>query len=129
MVGPTEGRGSAVRGIPQEYSSISRFKGYQNGSCFSISRFPGYQNITLTVLVVGPESVSYYERSHRETAVRFNHFSVRVFFEIISKSQPSMIYCIFVFFRIHIPKMDSFPMLFSHPTRPPAGPCSPYNIF
>ena len=32
------------------------------------------------------------------------------------------------FFRIHIPKIDSFPMLLSHPTRPPAGPYCPYNI-
>ena len=30
-----------------------------------------------------------------------------------------MIYTIFIFFRIHIPKMDSFPVLFSHPTQPP----------
>ena len=33
-----------------------------------------------------------------------------------------MIYTILRFFRIHIPKMDSFPMLFSHPTRPPVRP-------
>ena len=26
------------------------------------------------------------------------------------------------FFRIHIPKVDSFPMLFSHPSRPPGRP-------
>ena len=72
----------------------------------------------LSVSVFGPESVSY-ERSRLETAAKLHHFSARVFFEIISKSQPSMIYCISVFFRIHIPQMDSFPMLFSHPTRPP----------
>ena len=83
--------------------------------------FPGYQNVTLTVLVFGPESVSY-ERSRRETAAKFHHFSARVFFVKISKSQDSMIYTIFSFFRIHIPKMDSFPMLFSHPTRPPVRP-------
>ena len=33
-----------------------------------------------------------------------------------------MIYTIFSFFRIHIPKKDSFPMLFSHPTWPPVRP-------
>ena len=33
-----------------------------------------------------------------------------------------MIYCILGFFQEHIPKMDSFPMLFSHPTRPPVRP-------
>ena len=77
----------------------------------------------LTVLVFGPESVSY-ERSRRETAAKFHNFPARVFFEIISKSQPSTIYCILVFFRIHIPKMDSFPMLFSHPTRPPGRPAA-----
>ena len=60
-----------------------------------------------TVLVFGPESVSY-ERSRRETAAKFHHFSARVFFVKISKSQDSMIYTIFSFFRIHIPKMDSF---------------------
>ena len=36
----------------------------------------------LTVLVFGPESVSY-ERSRRETATKFHHFSARAFFEII----------------------------------------------
>ena len=35
-----------------------------------------------TVLVFGPELVSY-ERSRRETAAKFHHFSARVFFEII----------------------------------------------
>ena len=79
------------------------------------------------VWVFGPESVSY-ERSRRETAAKFHHFSARVFFEKIPQSQYSMIYTILRFFRIHIPKMDSFPMLFSHPTRPPAGPYCPYNI-
>ena len=89
-------------------------------------RFPGYQNVTLTVLVFGPESVSY-ERSRRETAAKFHHFSARVFFVKMSKSQDSMIYTIFSFFRIHVPQMDSFPMLFSHPTRPPVRPsaCPP----
>ena len=57
----------------------------------------------LTVLVFGPESVSY-ERSRRETAAKFHHFPVRVFFEIISKSKPSMIYAILRFFRILFPK-------------------------
>ena len=75
----------------------------------------------LTVLVFGPESVSY-ERSRRETAAKFNHFVARVFFVKIPQSQYSMIYTIFMFFRIHIPKIDSFPMLFSHPTRPPGRP-------
>ena len=74
-----------------------------------------------TVLVFGPEAVSY-ERSRRETAATFYHFSARVFFVKISKSQDSRIYTISRFFRIHIPKMYSFPMLFSHPTWPPARP-------
>ena len=52
-----------------------------------------------TVLVFGPESVSY-ERSRCEIATKFNHFPARVFFEIISKSKPSMIYCVLVFFWI-----------------------------
>ena len=43
---------------------------------------PGH--ITLTVLVLGPESVSH-ERSRRETAAKSNHFSARVFFEKITK--------------------------------------------
>ena len=79
------------------------------------------RNATLTVLVFGPESISY-ERSRRETAAKFHHFSARVFFEKIPQSQYSMIYTILRFFRIHTPKMDSFPMLFSHPTRPPVRP-------
>ena len=38
----------------------------------------GDQNLTLTVLVFGPESVSY-ERSRRETAAKFYHCPARVF--------------------------------------------------
>ena len=79
------------------------------------------RNVTLTVLVFGPESISY-ERSRRETAAKFHHFPAHVFFEKIPQSQYSMIYTILTFFRIHIPKMDSFPMLFSHLTRPPVRP-------
>ena len=75
----------------------------------------------LSVLVFGPESVSY-ERSRREIRAKFHEISARVFFEKISKSEDSMIYTISRFFRIPIQKMDSFPMLFSHPTRPPARP-------
>ena len=76
----------------------------------------------LTVLVFGPESVSY-ERSCCETAAKFDHFSTRIFFEIISKSKPSMIYCILVFFRIHIPNMDSFANVsVTRPGRPAARP-------
>ena len=56
-------------------------------------RFPGYQIVTLTVLVFGPESVSY-ERSRRETAAKFNLISARVFFVKIPQSQYSMIYTI-----------------------------------
>ena len=75
-----------------------------------------------TVLVFGPESVSY-ERSRRETATKFNHFSARAFFEIISKSQPSMIYCILVFFQEHVPNMDSFANVsVTRPGRPSARP-------
>ena len=29
------------------------------------------------------------------------------------------------FFQEHVPRMDSFPMLFTHPTRPPAPPVRP----
>ena len=77
--------------------------------------------VTLTVLVFGPEWVSY-ERSRRMRHDKMREISARVFFVKISKSQDSMIYTIFSFFRIHIPKMDSFPMLFSHPTWPPVRP-------
>ena len=63
-----------------------------------------------TVLVFGPESVSY-ERSRRENRAKFHEISARVFFVRISKSQDSMIYTISRFFRVHTPKMDSFPML------------------
>ena len=49
-------------------------------------------------------------------------FSTRVFFVRISKSQYSMLFTIFRFLRIHVPNMDSFPMLFSHPTQPPVRP-------
>ena len=51
--------------------------------------------------------------------------SARVFLVKIPQSQYSMIYTIFKFFRIHISKMNSFPMLFSHPTRPPVQPGRP----
>ena len=39
---------------------------------------------------------------------KMREISARVFFVKIPKSQDSMIYTIFSFFRIHIPKMDSF---------------------
>ena len=78
----------------------------------------------LSVSVFGPELVSY-ERSRHIFRTNLRHFSARVFFVKIPQSQYSMIYTIFKFFRIHIPKMDSFPMLFSHPTRPPVRPGRP----
>ena len=55
----------------------------------------------LTVLVFGPELVSY-ERSRRETAAKFHHFSARVFFEIIS--------CFPVFPSSQVIKMTHFPV-------------------
>ena len=88
----------------------------------TIEKYDARSHMTiLTVLVFGPESVSY-ESSRRETAAKFHHFSARVFFVKISKSQDSRIYTISRFFRVHIPKMDSFPMLCRHPTRPPGRP-------
>ena len=75
----------------------------------------------LSVSVFGPESVSY-ERSRSIFRTNLRHFSARVFFVKIPQSQDSMIYTIFMFFRMHIPQMDSSPMLFSHPTRPSARP-------
>ena len=66
----------------------------------TINKYDAISQMTvLTVLVFGPESVSY-ERSRRETAAKFHHCLARAFFEIISKSQPSTIYDIFRFFRI-----------------------------
>ena len=44
-------------------------------------RFPGYQIATLTVLVFGPESLSY-ERSRRENPAKFHEISARVFSRI-----------------------------------------------
>ena len=58
-------------------------------------------------------------------APNFMKFRRASFFVRISKSQDSMIYTISRFFRVHTPKMDSFPMLFSHPTRPPVRPGRP----
>ena len=74
-----------------------------------------------TVLVFGPESVSY-ERSRRENRAKFHEISARVFFEKISKSQDSMIYTILRFFWILILKMGSLTKCLSHPTRPPGRP-------
>ena len=61
----------------------------------SSSASPGnhLEKVTLTVLVFGPESVSY-ERSRRETAAKFHIFSARAFLVKISQSQYSMIYTI-----------------------------------
>ena len=78
----------------------------------------------LSVSVFGPELVPY-ERSRRIFRTNLRHFSARAFFVKMTQSQYSMIYTIFNFFRIHIPKMDSFPVLFSHPTRPPVRPARP----
>ena len=79
------------------------------------------RNSTLTVLVFGPESISY-ERSRRETAAKFHHFSARVFFEKIPQSQYSTIYTILRFFQDTYSQNGFFPMLCSHPTRPPVRP-------
>ena len=80
------------------------------------------ENVTLTVLVFGPEWVSY-ERSRRMRHAKMREISARVFFVKISKSQDSMIYTIFSFFRIHIPKMDSFANVsVPRPGRPSARP-------
>ena len=51
-------------------------------------RIPCYQNVTLSVLVFGPESVSY-ERSRRETTAKFNIISARVFF---CKNTPASVF-------------------------------------
>ena len=80
------------------------------------------EKVTLTVLVFGPEWVSY-ERSRRMRHAKMREISARVFFVKISKSQDSMIYTIFSFFRIHIPKMDSFANVsVTRPGRPSARP-------
>ena len=88
----------------------------------SPSASPGnhLEKVTLTVLVFGPEWVSY-ERSRRMQHAKMREISARVFFVKISKSQDSMIYTILRFFRIHIPKMDSFANVsVTRPGRPPA---------
>ena len=68
----------------------------------------------LTVLVFGPESASY-ERSRRETAAKFHHFSARIFFAKLPKSQDSMIYYILVFFPGTYSKNGFFPYAFQSP--------------
>ena len=81
----------------------------------------------LTVLVFGPESVSY-ERSRRETAAKFHHFSARVFFVKLPKYQYSMIYAILRFFRILflknvlVPKCPGRARARPHGPGPWAGP-------
>ena len=52
-----------------------------------------------TVLVFGPESVSY-ERSRRAKHAKMQHFSARAFFVKIPKCQDSIIYTILRFFRM-----------------------------
>ena len=90
-------------------------------------RCPGYQNVTLTVLVFSPESISY-ERSRRETAAQFYHFSARAFFVKISNSQDSMIYTILYyiqFFQDTYSQHGFFPYAFQSPdptARPPGRP-------
>ena len=57
------------------------------------------EKVTLTVLVFGPEWVSY-ERSRGMRHTKMREISARVFFVKIPKSQDSMIYTIFSFFRL-----------------------------
>ena len=65
----------------------------------TINKYDAISQMTvLTVLVFGPESVSY-ERSRRETAAKFHHLLARVFFEI-------MIPCFPVFPGSQVIKMD-----------------------
>ena len=74
------------------------------------------------VLVFGPKWVSY-DRSRRMQHAKMRKISARVFFVKIPKSQDSMIYTIFSFFRIHIPNMDSFANVsVTRPGRPSARP-------
>ena len=90
----------------------------------TIEKYDARSHMTfLTVLVFGPESVSY-ERSRRENCAKFHEMLARVFFEKKSENQDSMRYCILVFFWILFLKIASFPMLFSHPTRPPGRPAA-----
>ena len=66
----------------------------------TITKYDAISHMTvLTVLVFGPESVSY-ERSRRDTAAKMQHFSARVFFVKIPQRQPSEIHAILRFFRI-----------------------------
>ena len=61
---------------------------------------PNTSEMTLeTVLVFGPESVSY-ERSRRAKHAKMQHFSARVFFVKIPKCRDSMISAILRFFRM-----------------------------
>ena len=70
----------------------------------AITKYDAISHMTVsTVLVFGPESVSY-ERSRRETAATFHHFLARVFFEI-------MIHCFPVFPGSQVIKIDRFPVL------------------
>ena len=85
------------------------------------------EKVTLTVLVFGPEWVSY-ERSRRVRHAKMREISARAFFVKISKSQDSMIYTMFRFFRILILKMDSFANVsVTRPGRPPARTCLLYT--
>ena len=70
-------------------------------SSSSSSASPGnhLEKVTLTVLVFGPEWVSY-ERSRGMRHTKMREISARVFFVKIPKSQDSMIYTIFSFFRL-----------------------------
>ena len=81
------------------------------------------EKVTLTVLVFGPEWVSY-ERSRRMQHAKMREISARVFFVKISKSQDSMIYTIFSFFSGYIfPKWILSPCFsVTRPGRPSARP-------
>ena len=62
------------------------------------------------------------EKFEKSQTVQDLGFLIGLHTKKISKSKCSMIYEIQRFSKIHIPKMDSCPLLFSHLTRPPGRP-------
>ena len=116
IIGAKESSGRSVSRNHREIGKIGR-----SGRNWLDLRPKLMKSALESVLVFGPKWVSY-ERSRGICRGVFRHFSARVFFVKIPQSQHSIIYTIFSFFRIHIPKIDSSPKCFSHLTRPPARP-------
>ena len=97
-------------------------------SCDAVAAAASCQNVTLISFSFRAWIGVIWEISARNRRQISSFSGARLFCKDIKSQNSSIyIYTILRFFRIHIPKMDSFPMLFSHPTQSPVRLSAPHG--